>query len=88
MAATWARIAGMGLLLLAVGCKTPQPDLRPPKMAEALNAPPAERRFDVASYPKEAFNNRDPLKGLNGQELTPVRGPSSPTSMGSPGMMR
>ena len=85
MRATWVKIAGMGMMLLAFGCRTSKPDLKPPTTAEALNAPPAERRFDTASYPKEAFNNRDPIRKINpDQDIMPVRGPGiagSPTGM-------
>ena len=40
----------------------------------ALNTPPTERRYDTSVYPREAFNNRDPLKKLNTDpEIVPVR---------------
>jgi hypothetical protein len=84
MRARWVKIAGMGVMLLAFGCRTPKPDLKPATTAEALNTPPAERRFDTPAYPKEAFNNRDPLKKLNpDQDITPVRGPGG--MPGTPG---
>jgi hypothetical protein len=79
MRATWAKIAGMGIMLAVLGCRTAKPDLKPPVTVEALNTPPAERRFDTPTYPREAFNNRDPLKKLNpDEEIVPVRGPGMP----------
>ena len=76
MRGTWAKMATMGLMLLALGCRTPQPNLKPPIAPEALNTPPTENRYNTSTYPKEAFNNRDPLKKFNtDQEITPVRGP-------------
>jgi hypothetical protein len=69
--------SGLGLLLLALGCQSSRPNLKPPDSPQVLNVPPAEGRYNVSSYPKEAFDNRDPLKKLNGnQDIVPVRGPS------------
>jgi hypothetical protein len=85
MGAAWAKIAGTGLVLLAFGCRTPQPNLKPPATPEALNTPPQERRFNASDYPKEAFNDRNPLRKLDvDQPVVPVRGPGMP---GQPGMM-
>jgi hypothetical protein len=82
MGGTWAKAAGMGIILVAIGCRTPKPELKPATTAEALNAPPAEKRFDTPAYPKEAFNNRDAIRKLNqDQEIVPV-GQKLP---GSPG---
>jgi hypothetical protein len=73
-------------MVLALGCRTPKPELKPPTTAEALSTPPTERRYDTPAYPKEAFNNRDPIKKLNpDQDITPVRGPGTMAgTMGSP----
>ena len=54
MRAKLVKIVGMGIVLLAFGCRTPKPDLKPPPVAEALNTPPAEKRYDTPTYPKEA----------------------------------
>jgi hypothetical protein len=77
MRATWAKVAGMGIVLLAFGCRTPKPELKPAPVAEALNTPPAEKRYDTPVYPKEAFNNnRDPIRKLNSDEdIQQIRGP-------------
>jgi hypothetical protein len=82
MRTTWVKIVGMGVMLLAFGCRTPKPELKPPTTAEALNTPPSERRFDTSAYPKEAFGNRDALKKLEAdQAIMPVKG-----SMGAGGV--
>jgi hypothetical protein len=75
MPATWVKIAGtLILLVLAFGCRTPKPDLKPPMTAEALNTPPSEKRFDSSDYPKEAFNNRDAIRKLDmDQAIMPAK---------------
>jgi len=84
MHATWVKIAGMGLLLLAFGCRTPKPNLKPPVTADVISTPPSEKRFDTPVYPKEAFNNRDELKKLNDQQdIMPVRGAGTMPGGGS-----
>ncbi len=66
MRTTRAKIIGtVMMLVIAFGCRTPKPDLKPGTTAEALNTPPSERRFDTSDYPKEAFNNRDAIKKLD-----------------------
>ena len=84
---TWMTLVTLCLmLLLTPGCRTPKPVLKPATSAEALNMPPDEKRFNVSTYPKEAFNNRDQIRKLDDQAnpITPVRGPTS--GMGRPGM--
>ena len=39
--------AGMGIMLLALGCRTPKLDLKPPPVSEVLNAPPSEKRSGI-----------------------------------------
>ncbi len=81
-------IGGMGVLLLALGCRTPKPNLKPDKMPEVANAPPSESRFDSPTYPKQAFADRDPLKKLYpDQDVMPVRGPMQ-GGLTSPGPVR
>jgi hypothetical protein len=78
MRATWINVAVLGIVMLAFGCRTPKPELKPATSAEALSTPPAEKRYDTPTYPKEAFNNRDAIKKLNpDQDITPVRGPGT-----------
>lgn len=78
-------VSGLGLLLFALGCQSSKPDIKPRESAQVLNVPPAEGRYNVSSYPKEAFNKRDPLKRLDSnQDVVPVRGPS----MGPGGQLR
>jgi hypothetical protein len=60
-------------VLLAIGCRTPKPNLKPPTTAEALNPPPSETRFDTPTYPKEAFNTRDSTRKIdNDQNFVPA----------------
>jgi hypothetical protein len=73
--ATCRKIAVFSLMLLGLGCRTPKPNLKPATTAEALNAPPAERRFNVPNYPKEAFLDRNTIKKIDDDPITPVRGP-------------
>lgn len=75
--------AWLGLLLLvAVGCRTSQPELKPAEQPEFFNAPPPNARY--TSYPKQAFNADDPFKRPAdpnaAQAIMPTRG-----SMGGPG---
>ena len=82
MRATWVKIAGMVMmLLLAFGCRTPKPDLKPPTTAEVLNTPPSEKRFDSSDYPKEAFNNRDAIRK---QQMEEAVMPAQATMPGQP----
>src|SRR5690348_3760450 len=67
-------------LLVAAGCHTMQPDLRPPKHREILRLPPdAEARFDKPITFPENTLNQAPTKGKvaiadpNGQGAVPSR---------------
>jgi hypothetical protein len=62
---------GMALLLLALGCRTPKPNLKPDPKPEVCTNPPAENRFDNPVYPKEAFNSRDDGRRID--EVTPIQ---------------
>ncbi len=42
-------------LALAVGCRSPQPELMPARTAESLVAPPPEKRYETADSPREAL---------------------------------
>ena len=73
----WSKSLGMVLLLAILGCRTPQPNLKPAPGPEVFNTPPTERRYNASVYPREAFNSRDPLKKLHSdQGVVPVKGPS------------
>ena len=53
----WAwRLARSGILLaLAIGCKLPPPNLRPPDGPEELNKPPEIARYNDVKWPKECM---------------------------------
>jgi hypothetical protein len=77
---------GALLVVLLAGCRTPQPDLKPPPQAEVLTKPPTEARFQASQMPDIAFRDmnsqyRKPLDA-GGSGILPARG-----SLASPGMM-
>jgi hypothetical protein len=77
---------GVLFLVLLVGCRTPQPVLKPAPQPEVLAAPPKEARFTNGQYPDVAFRDmnsqfRKPLDG-SGNGILPARGSSA-----APGMM-
>lgn len=71
------------LLALAAGCRTPQPNLKPPPSPDVLSMPPSEKRYDTAMMPKEAFEKDSPLKrgGFDSSSIVPTRA-STVGSMG------
>jgi hypothetical protein len=88
----WGTCAALALLLgTVVGCRTPQPNLKPVETPEVLNPPPQEARFNSPSMPKQAFQRDDASKRwrdtmLPDNAVMPARG-----SFGGPssaGMMR
>jgi hypothetical protein len=87
MNAKWGWITQTGILamLFVVGCKSSQPDLKPPKQAEVFNPPPA----NVSPfYPKQAFNTDDskPM-GLDPGRATSGRGGGNGMQGMNPGGM-
>ncbi len=83
---SWITSLGMLLMLLVVGCKTTQPDLKPPKQPEVFNTP--SDTANLTSYPKQAFaTSTDPTVTVGG--LPPQRGMQGtsmqPASFGGPG---
>ena len=83
-----ARSVGMALLLavVAIGCRTAQPDLKPPPRPEVLTVPPTEARFGKSEYPDIAYRDfqgqyRKPSDGVGGNlmsnPITPVSGSSA-----------
>ena len=52
-------------LALSVGCRTPQPVLKPDKVPEKLVSPPQEARYNSPGYPDQAIEKQvDPAKAL------------------------
>lgn len=89
MGETLGKIAGVGMLaLVLIGCRAPQPDLKPPTEPEALRVPPSEARFNSSTYPKEAFltRDRDPLKKPG--DIVPAQGFGVGGPSGGPGGYR
>jgi hypothetical protein len=88
----WGTCGVLALLLgTIVGCRTPQPNLKPVETPEVLNKPPQEARFSSPTMPKEAFQRDDPAKRyrdslLNENAVMPARGSFGGPSGG--GMMR
>ena len=76
------------MLVLSVGCRTSQPNLKPqmPKF-EKLTEPPAEARFESPQYPKQALVDNNSRKSMFDDDKTatlPTRGSNSPgRGMGS-----
>ena len=55
----------IGLLVLAVGCRSTQPTLKPPEEPQRLVLPPSEARYNSSEYPKQALSTpEDPTKRL------------------------
>jgi hypothetical protein len=80
----WLTRSGMLLVLLAAGCRTPHPDLKPAKQPEVFN-PPTASVVSNNSYPKQAFAD-DPTKkiGLDpGKMQQAGSGMAMPPSMGN-----
>lgn len=84
---------GVGLLVLALGCKSAQPNLKPTiSKQEDLVVPPAEQRFQSPSYPKQALNSDDNSRKTflpqDKGNVVPARGNMMGSGMGAPGGMR
>lgn len=87
---------GVLLIVLALGCKAPRPELKPVAEPEVLTVPPKEARFNRSVYPDVAFRDMDhrfakPNEGVGlgsglGSGMTPARALSSPGSMSPVGM--
>lgn len=79
-------LVGLAMLMMAmVGCRTPQPVLKPLPTPEVLNPPPNDSRFNNSAYPKAAFNTDDrkssPFGSGGAGGVMPARG----GAMGMPG---
>ena len=83
--AGFARSVGMALLLavVAIGCRTAQPDLKPAPQPEVLTIPPpSEARFGKSEYPAQAFRDfqgqyRRPADGVGGNLMSNPNTPAS-----------
>lgn len=87
----WGKCGVLGLLLgIVVGCRTPQPNLKPVETPETLNTPPQEARFNSPGMPKEAFNRDDTSKRWRDLTSDNAVMPAGRSSFGGPssGMMR
>src|ERR1700722_15657308 len=87
MPARWGICAVLALFLaLMVGCRTPQPDLKPAKAQEALNAPP-QGTYDTPGYPKQAYDKvpdpgRSAWDAKNNPDVMQSRGGGMPGGSG------
>ena len=87
----WGKCGILALMLgIIVGCRTPQPDLKPVETPETLNKPPQEARYNSPGMPKEAFNRDDPKKRWDDLLKDNAVMPAGRGSFGGPssGMMR
>ena len=59
MNTNWGGIIRLGILvvLLVVGCRSTQPDLKPAKQPEQFNPPPDN--VNLTNYPKQAWRSED-----------------------------
>lgn len=75
MTARWGICACLALVLgLSAGCRTRQPDLKPPVEEEKLVAPPDLAKYSTPTYPDQAFDKPvDPTKQLDAK--LPGNGP-------------
>jgi hypothetical protein len=75
------KLGGCLLVTVLLGCRTLNPDLKPPKQPEVLASPPAEARYDSPLMPREAYaNTYNPLqKSAPAQPGMPGRGGMGPS---------
>ena len=74
MTAKWGSCAVLAIcLVLLIGCRTPQPVVKPPPPPERFVAPPNETRYESTGYPKAAFDPPvDPVKRAQDQKINPA----------------
>jgi hypothetical protein len=76
---------GACLLVAVLGCRSSQPDLKPPPMPEEFQLPPNETRYsDFVNYPKDTLY-QSPFKKTTSAQTGPT-GPGSPRYGAGPGM--
>lgn len=84
----WARTLGLAILVAAValGCRSQQPNLKPPPAREVLTSPPSEARFNTSVYPKQAMQqDNNLLKKIREGETSPIM-PAKGGGLGPSGM--
>lgn len=90
MTAKWGSCVILMICLAFLGgCRTPQPELKPPKSAEVLNVPPREDRYDSPGYPKAAYEKMvDPAIRLmdTNNGVAPGRSSMIPNAGGAGGI--
>jgi hypothetical protein len=86
MAPAWMHVGCFALgLLICMGCRTPQPQLEPPKQPEVLHIPPVgDARYDSAEYPQQALAVRNKERKLNNSDNNPIM-PARAGGFGRPG---
>ena len=74
MTARWGSCAVLAICLaLLIGCRTPQPVVKPPTPPERYVAPPNEARYETTGYPKAAFDPPvDPVKRALDTKINPA----------------
>ncbi|MBI1830921.1 MAG: hypothetical protein HYR84_05655 [Planctomycetes bacterium] len=88
MTEKWGMCAILMLcLLLAVGCRSRHPELKPEKTPEQLVEPPQEGRYESSAYPKAAYDKLvDPMRNAwndrNAAGVMPTRGGMGAAGMG------
>lgn len=86
-AGKWYLFQVAGVLLLAAGCRTTTPELKPSAEKEVLRSPPSDARFSSGGYPKQAFDTSDPTKRNPLGFGNPAGGPAMRNSMAQGGGM-
>jgi hypothetical protein len=98
MNAKWNWVAPLALVfvLSLFGCRTTQPDLKPPPQPEVFNSP--STTASLSGYPTQAFKFDDPATrtDLDGNKVQQARAMGGggggampgPASLGGPGTMR
>ena len=85
----WGKCGVLAVLFgVIIGCRTPQPDLKPVEQPETLNKPPQEARFNNPGMPKEAFQRDDPNKRWKDLLSDNAVMPASRSTFGGPSGMR
>lgn len=81
----WLRLGNLGMMLvLVIGCKSSQPELKPPTQPEEYNPPPAE--MVSRGYPKEAMKKDDLLRAQRDSAAGIGKNGFGPGGMGAGGM--
>lgn len=77
MRGRWLTLGWLGTgLLIAAGCKTPQPNLKPPPHPEELTVPPQDdpRFSKPPAYPEDTLNQFPNKKKQSGNQGPPRTG--------------